>query len=740
METQDLELIISKLNPEQKEAVLYTDGPLLILAGAGSGKTRVLTHKIAYLHQHFNVPIQNILAVTFTNKAAKEMLGRVEKILGLSATPKGNQWITTFHSLAFKILQRHTEALGYQKGLVIYDSSDQVSLIKKLLLDMDVDIKVVKPRSILNAISTAKNGLISPADMAKKADNSFMETVSEVYAAYQKKLQQNNAMDFDDLLLNLLKLLQEHADILAIYQKKFQFVLIDEYQDINMPQYMISYLLSNKHKNIFVVGDADQNIYSWRGANLQNILNFEKDYPGAKVILLEQNYRSTGTILNISNEIIKHNKVRKDKKLWTENAAGDKAQCYIAHNEFDEAEHVARQISQSIHAGTDPNEIAVLYRTNAMSRVLEESMMQLGIKYKIYGGLRFYERKEIKDILAYMRLIMNPSDDVALARIINVPSRKIGKLTVQRLLDKATSEGKCVLEIIDLMTDLRGYNAIKMFQQKIEQLSVVWQGGTLSIADLVMKILQDTGYQKMLKEDLSQESQTRLENIQELSASTQDSDYTLEEFLSLSALLSSQDEAEAEDSAVTLMTIHSAKGLEYDNVYLVGFEEKCLPHMQSLDIPAELEEERRLCYVGITRARTSIHLSAASYRSVYYEKANPQDISRFFFEIPKEHVNIQLSKKLSSFNHIVSALKDDYKIKVPAGRSIQLVRNKAYDDVDDDSISYDYSVGDIVQSHIFGAGTIIKTLGHGKAISLQIKFSNGSKLIMPKYGKLKKVS
>ncbi|OGI08028.1 MAG: hypothetical protein A2Y40_09835 [Candidatus Margulisbacteria bacterium GWF2_35_9] len=739
MDTQDLELIINTLNPQQQEAVLYTDGPLLILAGAGSGKTRVLTNKIAYLNKQFNVPLYNILAVTFTNKAAKEMQERVEKILGTSSAHHSDQWITTFHSLAFKILQRHSEAIGYQKGLVIYDSSDQVSLIKKILIDMDIDIKTIKPRAILNGISNAKNSLITPETLVNKADNSFKETVAEAYTQYQKKLLLNNAMDFDDLLLNLLKLFKEHDDILSIYQKKFQYVLIDEYQDINMPQYMISYLLSSKHKRIYVVGDADQNIYSWRGANLQNILNFEKDYPGAKTILLEQNYRSTGTILNISNEVIKHNKIRKDKNLWTENAVGEKAECFIAHNEYDEAEHVARQISQSIHAGTDPNEIAILYRTNAMSRVLEESMMQLGIKYKIFGGLRFYERKEIKDILAYMRLILNPSDDIALIRIINVPQRKIGKLTIQKLMDKAFEEKKPIMEVIDTMTELRSIQSVQTFRQEINKLRLAWDAGTMTLTDLIMKIFEDTGYKKMLKEEGTQEAQTRSENIQELCASTQESQYTLEEFLSLSALLTSQDEAQESDSTVTLMTLHSAKGLEYDHVYLVGFEEKCLPHVQSLDIPTELEEERRLCYVGMTRARISINLSVASYRSAYYEKANPQDISRFFREIPKDLLNIQLSKKLNTFNHIVSALKDEYDLKIPAVRSIQLVRNKTHYDEDDKNVSYNYNVGDIVTSPMFGEGQVIKTIGQGNAISLQIKFPQGSKLIMPKYGKLTKV-
>ncbi len=726
--------ILEKLNPQQLEAVTYTDGPLLILAGAGSGKTRVLTHKIAYLHTKFDVPLHNILAVTFTNKAAKEMVARVENLVGVSLENKQNRWVLTFHALANKILQRHADRLGYDKGFVVYDSNDQQSLIKKIMSDLDIDNKNTKPNAVLGAISEAKNKLISPEKYEQ--GSFFREVVSKVYVEYQKQLVRNNAMDFDDLLLNLLALLRDNEDILKKFQQQFQFVLVDEYQDINLPQYMVCYLLAAEHKRLFVVGDIDQNIYSWRGANLQNILNFEKDFPQAKVILLEQNYRSTSTILNISNQLIKHNKVRKEKNLWTENEVGEKAMLYIANNEYDEAEHVATNIQRLLSEKISPKEVAVLYRTNSMSRVLEQVLTQYNIKYRVYGGFRFYERKEIKDILAYLRLVQNEKDDVALMRIINVPSRKIGKITLQKLIDEAAEKN---VHIIDVITEDSAHS-LKIFKEVITDLTIAHREKNLPISKLIELIMQKTGYKEWLKTEDSQEAITRLENIEELIVATQESEYTLEEFLSLSALMSQQDEDVPEEETVTLMTFHSAKGLEFDFVFLCGFEENVLPHSQSVDIPEELEEERRLCYVGFTRARKRLFISVASHRTAFYADSRPHDISRFFYELPVEnHISIQVSRKLNQFNHIITALREDYLPDIVMNAKV-LNSNKNVDrEVMDDKIFFDYCEGDVVKSAVFGEGVIVKTIGQGKGISLQIRFRNETKLILPKYGKLEKV-
>ncbi|MDD5456527.1 MAG: UvrD-helicase domain-containing protein [Candidatus Margulisbacteria bacterium] len=737
MQAKVVESLLTHLNKEQKQAVLYTDSPLLILAGAGSGKTRVLTHKIAYLHIHDKIPLQHILAVTFTNKAAQVMLARVEKLLGVTFNDYKDKWILTFHSLGYKILQRYADKLGYGKGFVIYDSNDQASLIKKIMTDKDIDTKNIKPTAVQYAISEAKNILLSPAEYEKTADNNFKEIVAGVYAEYQKQLLKNNAMDFDDLLLNVLTLFKENEDILQKYQKQFQFILIDEYQDINMPQYLIAHLLSNKHKHICVVGDIDQNIYSWRGANIQNILNFEKDYPDAKVIVLEQNYRSTGKILKIANSIIKHNKLRKEKNLWTENGEGHKATCFIAQNEYDEAEYIAKSIEKMIKDKINPNEIAILYRTNAMSRVLEELLLQYNIKYRVYGGFRFYERKEIKDILAYLRLVYNPKDDVSLTRIINIPTRKIGKLTVERLIEKSQQEN---ISIMDVLAGYKEKNSetLNGFYQMIMQLRKDWEEKHLPLPELISRIIKQTGYQQMLEAEKTPEAMSRIENIQELVTATQEGEYTLEEFLSLSALMTQQDEPDKNEQAVTLMTLHSAKGLEYEVVFLCGFEENVLPHMQSLTTAHELEEERRLCYVGITRAKNQLFITIASHRSYYYEQSKAHDVSRFFYEIPKEEMEIKLSKKLGAFNHILSALKTDY-VMIDTKPSLRNYANQKNYDVYDSKTVYDYQVGDQVASPIFGNGRVVKTIGHGPAISLQIQFGEDIKLIMPKYGKLEKV-
>ncbi|MEK6557266.1 MAG: 3'-5' exonuclease, partial [Candidatus Margulisiibacteriota bacterium] len=686
--------------------------------------------KIAYLHEQFNVPIQNILAVTFTNKAAREMLHRVGTLIGVPLENHRHHWILTFHALAFKILQMNATHLGYQSGFVVFDTGDQQSLVKRIMNAMNIDLKMTKPGSVQSAISQAKNNLVTPESY--HVDSQFKGNVAKVYAEYQLQLFKNNAMDFDDLLLNMLKLFREHSAILEHYQDQFQFVLIDEYQDINLPQYLVAHLLSQKHKRLFVVGDTDQNIYSWRGASLQNILNFEKDFPDAKVVVLEQNYRSTQTILTIANSVIENNKQRKKKTLWTDNGAGKKAICYIAHNEYDEGEFIARTMQALISEGISPNEIAVLYRTNSMSRVIEEVLQQYNIKYRVYGGFRFYERKEIKDILSYLRLVNNDQDDLAVSRIINVPSRKIGKVTMERLMSKAQSENK------SLMTVIREESSpqLKLFYSLIDELRGLLQDQKMNLPDLIAQIVEKTGYERWLKEEDASEVLSRLENIQELIASTHSAQYSLEEFLALSALLTQQDEPASDEPVVTLMTLHSAKGLEYDVVFLGGLEEKMLPHSQSMNVAEELEEERRLCYVGITRARKQLFMSAASYRTSFYEDSRAQDLSRFFYEMPNNQITIDLSKKLSPFNHILAVLKQDDTRVLKEKHSGRFLTSKPQDE---DKIIYEYNIGDQVLSPTFGQGEVMQTIGQGKGISLQIRFGTDTKLIMPKYGKLEKV-
>lgn len=726
--------ILEGLNSQQKESVLYTDGSLLIMAGAGSGKTKVLTHKVAYLHKELNIPLQNILAVTFTNKAAREMLERIEHLCQVKLKNNFNNCISTFHSLAFKLLHKHCDRTAFPKGFIIYDSSEQLRVIKKILANMKVDPKTTKPNSILSAISKAKSMLKTSKKYAEKIDSDAEKLISAVYETYQKHLTQNSAMDFDDLLINLLNLFKDNDDLLEEYQQRFQFILVDEYQDINTPQYLTAYLLSKKHKKLFVVGDSDQNIYSWRGANIQNILNFEKDFPNAKVVLLEQNYRSTKTILDVANSIIKNNKMRQSKNLWTENDNGENINCYIAKDEYDEAKFVGNYITNLVQNNVDPQEIAVLYRANAQSRVIEEKLIQNNIKYKVYGGFKFYERKEIKDILAYLRLIYNPNDNYALERIINTPSRKIGKLTIERLRQTGQTHEKSMFNAISNMNELKNYKAMEGFKDIIVLLQQKWKKDNLTVAELLESILFDSGYKNMLEADSSNETVARLENIYELISSAKENNYNLEEFLSLSALLSSQDESNLKDDSVTLMTLHSAKGLEYNHVFLSGFEEKVLPHFRSLHSEKDLEEERRLCYVGITRAKKSITISASSNRAAW-GNLEIQDLSRFFFEIPKEYLKIKPSLKLDASNHILSNLiQNGYLEK----KSITPYYRR--DSYEPEEVLIDFKEGDLVSSTIFGKGTIIKTFGNGNNISLQIKFNNDIKLIMPKYGKLEKIT
>lgn len=638
-----MEKIVAGLNPQQKEAVLTTEGPVLILAGAGSGKTRVLTQRIAYLIGEKNTPPWSILAITFTNKAAREMKQRVASIVGREAE---DIWISTFHSLCVRILRRDIDRLGINRNFSILDAGDQLSVIKQCMKDLNIDPKKFEPRSVLAEISGAKNELTEPAKYAELAGDPFQKTVARVYEAYQKKLRSNQSLDFDDLIMSTVRLFKEVPEVLEFYQKKFRYIHVDEYQDTNRAQYMLISMLASRFRNVCCVGDADQSIYKWRGADISIILNFEKDYPEAKLIKLEQNYRSTKTILQAANQVIAHNVTRKEKNLWTENPTGDKITCYQADSEHDEAYFIVDAIRQQLARYRRYDKFAILYRTNAQSRVIEEVLIKSNIPYTIVGGTKFYDRKEIKDILAYLRVISNPDDDLSLARIINVPKRNIGDTTVEKLLAYATAHGTslygAIQEVAYMGLAARTTNAIFAFNELISNLMQMTD--YLTVTELVEEVLKRSGYVEALKEEKSLEAQARMENIEEFLSVTQEfekksEDRSLLAFLTDLALIAdidALDEAEEQtanpEGQVTLMTLHSAKGLEFPVVFLAGMEEGIFPHSRALFDDSEMEEERRLAYVGITRAEERLFLTAARVRTLF-GRTNSNAPSRFFTEI-----------------------------------------------------------------------------------------------------------
>ncbi len=633
--------LTDKLNPAQAEAVEYCSGPLLILAGAGSGKTRVLTHRIAHLIRNRGVAPHNILAITFTNKAAREMKERVEALLGNQAE---HMWICTFHSACVRILRREIGALGYDTGFVIYDSADQQTLIKQCLKELNIDDKRFPPRAVAAGISQAKNSLMGPEAYEKKAYDYYQQTVSSVYSLYQKKLYNNNALDFDDLIMKTVVLFQKYPDILETYQERFKYILIDEYQDTNHAQYRLVRLLADKYRNICVVGDDDQSVYRFRGADIRNILDFERDYSETRVVRLEQNYRSTKNILEAANEVIRNNTGRKEKRLWTENREGAPVCLFTAQDEQQEAYYVARKIMEG-HDLQDRayRDFAVLYRTNAQSRVIEEVLMRHNIPYTIVGGLKFYDRKEIKDILAYLKVICNPADSVSLQRIINVPRRGIGDASLARVYAYAAENGISLydaLSEVELVPKLqsRAVKPMQGFYSLIEEFRK--NKDRTPVTDLTKEILEKSGYMKELREEKTVEAETRIENIKEFLTVTAEYDSgreegSLEEFLAEVSLVSDIDSMNEDTDVVVLMTLHSAKGLEFPVVFMVGMEEGIFPHSRSIGEEAELEEERRLCYVGITRAREELHLVNAYQRTLYGNYMhNPP--SRFVGEIPGE--------------------------------------------------------------------------------------------------------
>ena len=623
--------LIDSLNDRQKEAVVNTDGPMLILAGAGSGKTKVLTTKVAYLIEEKNIDPNNILAITFTNKAAKEMKERIFKLEGNSAF---YIQISTFHSFGLKILKENCELLGYEKNFTILDSDDSLSIIKKIMKELNIDANKYNPKAIKNVISNNKNEIIDPEKYSLYVNTDFDEIALEVYRKYEKSLKINNAVDFDDLLILPLKLFNNNPGVLQKYQEKYKYVFIDEYQDTNEPQYILSKMISAKYKNITVVGDADQAIFTWRGANYKNILNFEKDYKDAKVVLLEENYRSTKTILNAANNVIKNNKVRKEKNLWTQNEEGSKITYYKAFDEKDESNYVVNEIKKLIEKGVNPKDICVLYRANAQSRTVEEAFLTSNISYNIVGYYAFYNRKEIKDLIAYLKLIYNNKDDVSLLRVINYPKRGIGNKAIENLVIKSNVLDKSLYEVIDSGKELEFKNMIEEIKKEESH---------LTLTELIDMALDKSGMKKSLEDEKSIEADIRLENLEEFKSIAKAMEInegivSLEELLDKLALVSDVSEQKNDnEDKVTLMTMHAVKGLEYDYVFVVGVEEGLFPHSNSLESNDELEEERRLCYVAITRAKKKLYLINARSR-ILYGKVSSNVPSRFINEISDEYI------------------------------------------------------------------------------------------------------
>ncbi len=632
--------ILKELNEEQYKAVVNTEGPCLVIAGAGSGKTKVLTHKIAYLIGEKQIKPWNILAITFTNKAANEMKERVANLVGDNAS---EIWMGTFHSICVKILRRFIDRIGMESSFIIFDAGDQRTLVKACIKELNIDDKLFSDRSVLSEISNAKNEMLEPENYAVKANGDFRkEKIATIYELYQKRLRENNAIDFDDIINYTIRILMENPDILEYYANKFQYVLVDEYQDTNKAQFTLITLLASKHGNITVVGDNDQGIYSFRGADISNILNFERDFPGTKIIKLEQNYRCTQNILKVANSVIKNNEVKYKKELWTKNDEGNLVHVYQAKNEYDEATYIIEQVE---HLKREEyykySDFVVLYRMNTQSRAIEDILRRENIPYKIVGGLKFYERKEIKDIIAYLRLIQNSSDNLSLKRIINEPKRGIGKTSLDKIEQLSEATGKSMYEIIK-KSDEYGLNRVflnsREFINTIEELKQ--QKDKLSISELIELTLKKTGYTKALEQENKIEAENRIANLEEfltvaIEFEKESAESTLSEFLEGITLSSDLDNMEEQEDSITLMTLHSAKGLEFPVVFLVGMEEGIFPGYQSQMEPQELEEERRLCYVGITRAKENLYLTCSKQRTIFGSTSyNP--ISRFLEEIPQE--------------------------------------------------------------------------------------------------------
>jgi DNA helicase-2/ATP-dependent DNA helicase PcrA len=690
---------LDTLNEQQKKAVTTTEGPLLVLAGAGSGKTKVLTTRIAYLIKEKGIDPDSILAITFTNKAAKEMKDRVVNILGPSAY--GIQ-ISTFHSFGLSIIREHYEKLGYKRNFTILDSDDSLTMIKKIMRELNLDTQIYNPRSIRNIISGNKNGMVDSNGYEKFVHTEFDEKVLQIFKKYEKSLFEGNSLDFDDLLLLPLVLFKKNPAILQQYQEKYQYILIDEYQDTNEVQYLLTKMISAKYKNICVVGDESQSIYSFRGANYRNILNFEKDYKNPEIILLEKNYRSTQNILNVANNIISNNTQKKDKNLWTDNEEGPKVVYHQSYNEKDEALYVVDKIAELLEKGVNERDIAVLYRTNAQSRVIEEAMLRTNIPYKIVGSVYFYNRKEIKDLIAYLKVIHNTADNINLLRVINVPRRGIGAKTIERLSDSAYLNNTSIYDAIKDGKEL-------IFKNIIEEIREVMSD--LTLTELVDLVLEKSGLNQSLSLEKTIESEIRLENLREFRTITKEFEerhgiISLEEFLYEISLVADVEEYKNNDNVVTLMTVHSAKGLEFDYVFIVGLEEGIFPHMNSSESTDEIEEERRLCYVAVTRAKKALRLVNTKKRTIY-GITNFSLPSRFISEIDDEYLEVELVEDNFEINN-------NYKI--------------------DETV--EYSIGDKVSHDIFGKGYVVGI--DGKILTIAFSKQHGIKKLMKGHKSIKK--
>lgn len=766
------EELINGLNDKQKEAVLATDGPCLVIAGAGSGKTKVLTHKIAYDIESGIKP-WNILAITFTNKAANEMKERIEKLIGDAAK---DLWMGTFHSICVRILRRYIDRIGYKTDFVIFDTSDQKTLIKECLKTLKVDDKIFTDRGVLSEISNGKNEMLEPKAYGVKYAGDFRKkTIAEIYELYQRRLKENNAIDFDDIINFTIKILSENPDVLDYYTEKFKYILVDEYQDTNKAQFTLVSLLASKYGNLTVVGDSDQGIYSFRGADISNILNFERDFPGTRIIKLEQNYRCTGNILKAANAVIKHNENKYDKKLWTENEEGHLPCIYCGEDEYDEGRYIVEQIN---HLKTEEyyknSDFTILYRMNAQSRAIEDILMREGIPYKVIGGLKFYERKEIKDIIAYLRLIHNSADNLSLKRIINEPKRGIGKTSIDQIQEISDKTGNSMYEII---RNAQEYGLTRVFSNSrdfIEQIEYLKsKKDELKISDLIKETLNKTGYTKALENENSVEAETRIENLEEfltvaIEFEEESADNTLAEFLENITLSSDIDGMEDQDNSITLMTLHSAKGLEFPVVFLVGMEEGIFPGYKSIGEPQALEEERRLFYVGITRAKQYLYLTCAKHRTIFGSTSYNQ-VSRFVKEIPEEllegyaevverksvdkeefkdygyrwsYGKGQTVKTFKMSEEDKSAVaktigeqgtKSEYQYRTAESFLNSIKQNNQTNDVDLSK----YQVGQRVYHKKFGEGTITKLEQEGNDVKVDLEFDKaGHKRLMAKFAGL----
>jgi DNA helicase-2/ATP-dependent DNA helicase PcrA len=718
---------LNRLNPPQREAVLQTEGPLLVLAGAGSGKTRVLTYRIAHIMEK-GVPAWKILAITFTNKAAREMVERVRVLTGGAAE---DAWISTFHSSCARILRRDIEKMGYKRAFAIYDDDDKMTVLKGVVKELNLGEKEFPPKLLRSVISDAKNKMLSPRDWLKEAGDDFRNRkLFEAYELYEKTVRSNNALDFDDLIIKTLELLAENPPVLDYYRDKFRYILVDEYQDTNLAQYELVRLLTGDRQNLCVVGDDDQSIYGWRGANIRNILEFEKDFPAAKVIKLEQNYRSTANILDAANQVIAHNEGRKEKALWTEADPGERITVYDALDERDEAAYISGAVNRLEREGTRPGDIAVLYRTNGQSRVLEEAFVRSGVAYRVYGGLKFYDRKEVKDLIAYMRVLVNPDDDVSTRRVINEPKRGIGDTTVDTLAQYAQESEmpllSAALDAENAPLNARAKMMVAQFAEVMIDLTEILYASKPS--EFLAAVIEKTGYVRALEAVKSDENEARIENIRELEGAVrefeeQNPDGTVTDFLENVALVTDLDSMDERGGAVTLMTLHAAKGLEFDCVFLAGCEEGVFPITRALFDDDQLEEERRLCYVGITRARKRLCMTHARTRMLYNARqANP--VSRFVGEIPSRLLNEGRQRAGARVPPPSAAMRPRTgaaEFGIPG-----LQRGFAQPEPEPAAPQTLFEAGDRVLHRMFGPGTVDEVTGSGASQRVKINFDSGS--------------